>query len=212
MKKYLLLLILPFIFLSDVKADECINLLPEYSQHHYYYRYANRTYYYSSAYDENTSLKHAWRESGNYNGECDNSDYLCLDVSKNYTFFVLNSDNEYVNIRDINGLYQLWLTQKHKAQFTYADDGLSATFTPNYGIGFDLFTFVATNDISSTFDNVTFVIVEGDNRCIPSPPSQSSDSPITDFYSLYLDKLSLLSNYSLENKYLLSFVSILLIF
>ena len=103
----------------------------------------------------------------------------------------------------------------------------SITFTANR-YDFQIFIQDYKDDIDTYktyFENTTFWLVEGDSVCVEStdpevPPVEEPDntepiipdSTLTDFYSLYLSKLTLLSQYSLENKYLLSAIGIMLVF
>ena len=58
-------------------------------------------------------------------------------------------------------------------------------------------------------------LVEGDTVCIPKTepdPPLVGDATLDNFYSIYLDKLGMLVDYTSQNKIMLSFIGIILLF
>ena len=213
MKKYLLLLLLPFIFLNNVKAEECNNLLDLDNANWLVsndYRSSNFKLYYSL---DGSNISYI--------------DSLDSSFNKTYTFFIKNNSDSFDNYLNLFDLSISQIRFKPQSSAYTADLSLSSytfkqsSYNSNNILSLEFYSKTGTlENLKSLLESGDIVpyLVEGSEICSfsvepddPVTPSPS-DNPITDFYSIYLDKLTLLSNYSLENKYLLSFVSILVLF
>lgn len=186
--KKILILILPFMFLSTVKAEECVNLLNN-DIGQWNLRSDINYYYYSE--DSSQLLDY----------------HIPVDASTTYTLFI--EDGTTINsITQIIGDGNLLIN--------HTTTSPSLTFTTLWN---STYIRIATNAYSSDFlSSARFWLVKGDSVCTPTteepsePVIPGGDSTLDDFYSIYLDKLSLLANYAKENKFVLSFVGIILLF
>lgn len=193
MKKYLLTLLAIFVVLApNVKAEECVNLYP----------YEPGTLYFNSVYQVSWWTYFSSKQIEN------------LDKSKTYTFYALKNN-----------------------QLVEKLDPYSLTLKINYKTGYRGLQSVTLNNISSfqadwqvqqkttTDDDIykelqswQLWLVEGDTVCIPkTEPDPEPDTPVADatldnFYSIYLDKLGMLVEYTSQNKLILSFIGIILLF
>lgn len=212
MKRYLLLLLVPFLFLNPVKAEECTNLYPGLPGK----LYINGSLYYSSS-DGSSILQFATPGSLGY----DNPNYqLKLDNTKTYTLFAIEENG---NLSE-NLLPKGAMSISGKGFANSGGPYQYINITPGRnGFSSNGFLFMYNNAgaIYDYLQSLQFWLVEGEEVCIPSseepepnpPPTPTPvDSSYTDFLNLYLDKLGLIANFSLENKYMLSFIGILILF
>lgn len=189
MKKYLLTLLAIFLVLApNVKAEECVNLYP----------YEPGTLYFNSVYQVSWWTYFSSKQIEN------------LDKSKTYTFYALKNN-----------------------QLVEKLDPYSLTLKINYKTGYRGLQSVTLNNISSfqadwqvqqkttTDDDIykelqswQLWLVEGDTVCIPKtePDTPVADATLDNFYSIYLDKLGMLVDYTCQNKLILSFIGIILLF
>ena len=193
MKKYLLTLLALFVILApNVKAEECINLYP----------YEPGTLYFDSVYQVNWWTYFSSKQIEN------------LDKSKTYTFYALK-DNQLVEKLDP---YSLTLKINYKTGYR----GLQSVTLNNissFQADWQVQQKTTTDDeIYKELQSWQFWLVEGDTVCIPkTEPDPKPDTPVADatldnFYSIYLDKLGMLVDYTSQNKIMLSFIGIILLF
>ena len=193
MKKYLLTLLAIFVVLApNVKAEECVNLYP----------YEPGTLYFDSVYQVNWWTYFSSKQIEN------------LDKSKTYTFYALK-DNQLVEKLDP---YSLTLKINYKTGYR----GLQSVTLNNissFQADWQVQQKTTTDDeIYKELQSWQFWLVEGDTVCIPkTEPDPKPDTPVADatldnFYSIYLDKLGMLVDYTSQNKIMLSFIGIILLF
>lgn len=193
MKKYLLTLLAIFVVLApNVKAEECVNLYP----------YEPGTLYFNSVYQVNWWTYFSSKQIEN------------LDKSKTYTFYALK-DNQLVEKLDP---YSLTLKINYKTGYR----GLQSVTLNNissFQADWQVQQKTTTDDeIYKELQSWQFWLVEGDTVCIPkTEPDPKPDTPVADatldnFYSIYLDKLGMLVDYTSQNKIMLSFIGIILLF
>lgn len=192
MKKYLLTLLAIFVVLSpNVKAEECVNLYP----------YEPGTLYFNSVYQVNWWTYFSSKQIEN------------LDKSKTYTFYALK-DNQLVEKLDP---YSLTLKINYKTGYR----GLQSVTLNNissFQADWQVQQKTTTDDeIYKELQSWQLWLVEGDTVCIPKtepdePPIPIADATLDNFYSIYLDKLGMLVDYTSQNKIMLSFIGIILLF
>ena len=193
MKKYLLTLLAIFVVLApNVKAEECVNLYP----------YEPGTLYFNSVYQVNWWTYFSSKQIEN------------LDKSKTYTFYALK-DNQLVEKLDP---YSLTLKINYKTGYR----GLQSVTLNNissFQADWQVQQKTTTDDeIYKELQSWQFWLVEGDTVCIPkTEPDPKPDTPVADatldnFYSIYLDNLGMLVDYTSQNKIMLSFIGIILLF
>lgn len=188
--KFLGIFVLALIVLMpSVKAEECVDILSTAENPHFYFtRY-------------------------NYN-EFVSSNSPIYKFNTYYTFFVGDGSQTLGDYFDSKGITAPWITLFYNGY--HCDNSLTycTDLSPSSNISFlNFFGSDKTSILDSLISD--FHIVEGDSICNSSEPEEpiiDTDNPITEFYSLYLDKLGMLANYSLENKYLLSFIGVILLF
>ena len=192
MKKYLLTLLAIFVVLApNVKAEECVNLYP----------YEPGTLYFNSVYQVNWWTYFSSKQIEN------------LDKSKTYTFYALK-DNQLVEKLDP---YSLTLKINYKTGYR----GLQSVTLNNissFQADWQVQQKTTTDDeIYKELQSWQLWLVEGDTVCIPKtepdePPIPIADATLDNFYSIYLDKLGMLVDYTSQNKIMLSFIGIILLF
>ena len=190
MKKYLLTLLTIFVILApNVKAEECVNLYP----------YEPGTLNFSSVNQVSWVSYFFAKEIKN------------LDTSKTYTFYALK-DNDLVDKLDLIQLYvDKYYINVNVQSITFTN---LTSIRPWWSIKQQLTT---DDDIYKELQSWQLWLVEGDTVCIPKTEPDTPDQPVADatldnFYSIYLDKLGMLVDYTSQNKIILSFIGIILLF
>lgn len=191
MKKYLLTLLAIFVVLApNVKAEECVNLYP----------YEPGTLYFNSVYQVSWWTYFSSKQIEN------------LDKSKTYTFYALK-DNQLVEKLDIITLKINYKTGYYNLQSVTFNN--ISSFQADWQVQQKTTT---DDDIYKELQSWQLWLVEGDTVCIPkTEPDPEPDTPVADatldnFYSIYLDKLGMLVDYTSQNKLILSFIGIILLF
>lgn len=193
MKKYLLTLLAIFVVLApNVKAEECVNLYP----------YEPGTLYFNSVFQGTWWTYFEGKEITN------------LDKTKTYTFYALKNNqlveklNPYSLTLKINyktGYYNLQSVQISNISSFHAMWQIQQQTTED-------------DELYKELQSWQLWLVEGDTVCIPkTEPDPEPDTPVADatldnFYSIYLDKLGMLVDYTSQNKLILSFIGIILLF
>ena len=190
MKKYLLTLLTLFVILApNVKAEECVNLYP----------YEPGTLYFNSTYQVNWWTYFSSKQIEN------------LDKSKTYTFYALK-DNQLVEKLDIITLKINYKTGYYNLQSVTLNN--LSSFQADWQVKQKTTT---DDEIYKELQSWQLWLVEGDSVCIPKTEPDIPDPPVADatldnFYSIYLDKLGMLVDYTSQNKIILSFIGIILLF
>ena len=187
MKKYLLTLLAIFVVLApNVKAEECVNLYP----------YEPGTLYFNSVYQVNWWTYFSSKQIEN------------LDKSKTYTFYALK-DNQLVEKLDIITLKINYKTGYYNLQSVTLNN--ISSFQADWQVQQKTTT---DDDIYKELQSWQLWLVEGDTVCIPKtePDPPVADVTLDNFYSIYLDKLGMLVDYTSQNKLILSFIGIILLF
>lgn len=204
MKKLILPLILMAIFLipgTKVDADECVNLFNNINP-----SFVGNTSYGRWVYHENEQAFTPTYEIGKSytfwinDASLPFSDYL----NSNVTFSYFSLGNGFATLEDFS------LTS-----FTFTANKISGRL---YIVQSGPFNIV--NEYQPFNDKLKeFWLVEGDSICtnvtqpeVPDPeePVITPDTTLDNFYSIYFDKLTSLSNFAAENKFILSAITILL--
>lgn len=190
MKKYLLTLLAIFVILApNVKAEECVNLYP----------YEPGTLYFNSVYQVSWWTYFSSKKIEN------------LDKSKTYTFYALK-DNQPVEKLDF---IQFKINSKFYLNVQSVTLNNISLFQADWQVQQKTTT---DDDIYKDLQSWQLWLVEGDTVCIPkTEPDPDPDTPVADatldnFYSIYLDKLGMLVDYTSQNKLILSFIGIILLF
>lgn len=184
MKKVLLIFILTLFFVPNVRADEC-NLLASYSSDDYHF------------------VEGAF---GNYYlYKKDNSSYARLAFNKDFYYTVYFDNADTINLSD----YEFNFSGNNNLYFTKSNYYYQFTSSSNYNA--QIFTKSILNDWNNLFIYSSNI----DILCLPTESSEEPiipDTTLDDFYSIYTSKLTLLSNYVVENKFLFSWIGIILLF
>lgn len=192
MKKYLLTLLAIFVVLApNVKAEECVNLYP----------YEPGTLNFRSI--KQVSWWTYFEAKGITN----------LDKTKTYTFYALKN-NQLVEKLDP---YSLTLKINYKTGYR----GLQSVQISNIS-SFEAMWQIQQqttedDELYKELQSWQLWLVEGDTVCIPKTEPDTPNPPVADatldnFYSIYLDKLGMLVDYTSQNKIMLSFIGIILLF
>lgn len=191
MKKYLLTLLTIFVILApNVKAEECTNLYPQ------------------KPGELKLTLGYNKKDSYFYLPKIE------LDSSKTYIFYA-TKDNQLVETLNI-----IQLTFNEKVYFVNSPiSSIVITNSSNIGILSRFYSYgdLTDSDIYKELESWQFWLVEGDTVCIPKTEPDTPNPPVADatldnFYSIYLDKLGMLVDYTSQNKIILSFIGIILLF
>ena len=189
MKKFIYSLILILLLIPglNVNADECVNLLnPELATWNYY---SDIKYYYYS--EDSEKL---------YNYQ------IPVDASTTYTLFIADGTPIY-SVTQIIGPSNFLVNSTTTVDFL--------TFTTSWNTSY--ITFATKGYYATSFSTLDFWLVKGDSVCQPTE-TETPDEPIVadttldNFYSIYLDKLTLLANYASENKFFLGAIGVILAF
>lgn len=209
MKKYLLTLLAIFVILApNVKAEECTNLLS--SDTNFYYL------------NKGTGGWHGGIAFLNKTVDGSSPEIITLDTSKTYTFYLNDGTKTFNEVLNYSYQHSDYFRIYYQTNISLTRDDLnktSYTFNPT-NKSFNVW-FYDTRDeldvLQEKLKNVTFWLVEGDTVCIPKTEPDTPNPPIVDatldnFYSIYLDKLGMLVDYTSQNKIMLSFIGIILLF
>lgn len=220
MKKILLIIVITFMSVAQVNADtaisfedftqeECSTTTLNYSQYKYPDYYTNGTLYYDNG---------LFYKSGGFFYKR----YILLSADQIYYVIGNNTYNFNLLFFDTNFNYISSLD----VPITVASRGTPFT-TPNSSNGYVYMFYSISNSFNFYFFNEepprsgwTSMPLES-TECpiieeLPTEPDIGGDiipdTTLTDFYSLFTDRLSFLSQYALENKFILSAICILLSF
>ena len=191
MKKYLLTLLTLFVILApNVKAEECVNLYPQ----------KPGELKMMLSYDKKWSYFYLPK--------------IELDSSKTYIFYA-TKDNQLVETLNI-----IQLVFNERTYFVGSPiSSIVLTNSSNIGSSPRLQSTgnLTDSDIYKELESWQFWLVEGDTVCIPKTEPDTPNPPVADatldnFYSIYLDKLGMLVDYTSQNKIMLSFIGIILLF
>ena len=195
MKKFIFTLLLTILMIPCVNAD-CVNLYEAPSGNLRYLPDSyNNIYLWSSL--DGTSYY-------NFN----------LDSSKTYLFYA-TLDNKLVDSLILPGTGKIDIN--HSKRIITSSEKTSTVTIQNFS-KFTFFIFNPEEDEIPIYQSWQFWLVEGTEVCIPSAEPDVPDEPVIadvtldTFYSIYLEKMSNLATYSIENKYLLAFVTIIFLF
>ena len=137
-----------------------------------------------------------------------------LDSSKTYIFYA-TKDNQLVETLNI-----IQLVFNERTYFVGSPiSSIVLTNSSNIGSSPRLQSTgnLTDSDIYKELESWQFWLVEGDTVCIPKTEPDTPNPPVADatldnFYSIYLDKLGMLVDYTSQNKIMLSFIGIILLF
>ena len=183
MKKVFLVLLIGFLTLMPGVKAECNNLVDD--NVWYYVSYSGPSYY---AHYSNTGNSYT---------------QFTLDTTKSYTIY-------FEDLEPICSTCELYFFGK---SFSISNN-ISFTVTPKSATSRIYFN-TNNSDIWNSFKSRKLFLVEGDTICSNEPEEPDPvvpDSTLDTFYSIYLDKLGMLSNYAIENKFLFSSICIILLF
>lgn len=205
MKKYLLTLLTIFVILApNVKAEEYNSCFDEYKianslkftmEENYHSRMLvnlpleqNKTYYLKF-----WNLDHSYLyKPGSQHFYYDSSD----NILAKYT-------NTYVNVSEFNDndtiIYSL---NKNLDNLSYFHLSFYVFNRNNY--------YVPNSDVVLTLSDYELTECPKTEPDTPNPPV--ADATLDNFYSIYLDKLGMLVDYTSQNKIILSFIGIILLF
>ncbi len=205
MKKYLLTLLAIFVILApNVKAEEYNSCFDEYKianslkftmEENYHSRMLvnlpleqNKTYYLKF-----WNLDHSYLyKPGSQHFYYDSSDHILA----KYT-------NTYVNVSEFNDndtiIYSL---NKNLDNLSYFHLSFYVFNRNNY--------YVPNSDVVLTLSDYELTECPKTEPDTPDPPV--ADATLDNFYSIYLDKLGMLVDYTSQNKIILSFIGIILLF
>lgn len=189
MKKYLLTLLTLFVILApNVKAEECVNLYP----------YEPGTLGFNPVQQINY-----WAYFGSKQIEN-------LDTSKTYTFYALK-DNQPVEKLDF---IQFNINSKFYSNVQSVTLSNITSFKASWQYKSYDALMTTDDEIYKELQSWQLWLVEGDTVCIPKtePDTPVADATLDNFYSIYLDKLGMLVDYTCQNKLILSFIGIILLF
>ena len=193
MKKYLLTLLTLFVILApNVKAEECVNLYP----------YEPGTLGFNPVKQVNY-----WAYFGSKQIEN-------LDTAKTYTFYALK-DNQPVEKLDF---IQFKINSKFYSNVQSVTLSNITSFRAHWQYQSYDALMTTDDEIYKELQSWQLWLVEGDTVCIPkTEPDPEPDTPVADatldnFYSIYLDKLGMLVDYTSQNNIILSFIGIILLF
>lgn len=192
MKKYLLTLLAIFVVLApNVKAEECVNLYP----------YEPGTLGFNPVKQVNY-----WAYFGSKQIEN-------LDTAKTYTFYALK-DNQPVEKLDF---IQFKINSKFYSNVQSVTLSNITSFRAHWQYQSYDALMTTDDEIYKELQSWQLWLVEGDTVCIPKTEPDTPNPPVADatldnFYSIYLDKLGMLVDYTSQNKIMLSFIGIILLF
>ena len=208
MKKYLLTLLAIFVILAPkVKAEECVNLLS--SDTNFYYL------------NKGTGGWHGGIAFLNKTVDGSSPEIITLDTSKTYTFYLNDGTKSFNEVLNYSYQYSTYFRIYYQNTTNLTQDDLnktSYTFKPT-NTSFNVWFYDCRDELDvlqEKLKDVTFWLVEGDSVCIPTvdpePDPPVADATLDNFYSIYLDKLGMLVDYTSQNKVILSFIGIILLF
>lgn len=205
MKKFIFSVILILFFIPGIKvsADECTNLLD----------IENANWYLQKANSGDSYLF--------YSLDGATVSYLSSQ-NINYTFWLDDGTHSFDSILSTYSISKIYLKYFSSA-FTPLFSENFYTFKWNYGTNSNQFVVSFLGSFSNLSllkekldsNEIKVWLVEGDSVCQPTviePPEEPivADTTLDSFYSIYFEKLTSLSNFATENKFILSAITILI--
>lgn len=208
MKKIIFSLLLTLIFfhIPNVNAEECVNLFtneePTFygAEYQYYWDYRENGKQFSPVYEVGETYTF-WINDGTLPF----SDYLNENVKMSYFSF----GNGFASLDDFTLTFFTFTATKSTGRlFIYANGTASITLTYQpLNENFNEFWLVKGTEVCTP-------VVEPEEPEVPIEPDEPiiADTTLDEFYSLYVSKLQFLFQYAVENKFILGFIAIILLF